>query len=322
MRLGWVVCGMVLGVAAQGARAVDLHPPRRQPVHRRMALKPHPEVALTFDDMPAAGGLPAGETRAAIATRLADELLANHIRGVYGFVNAVGLDQDPDMQKALRIWVDKGMRIGNHTWSHPEYDADSAAAYEHEIALDQPDLRAFAQGHDWRWFRFPYLEEGNTAAKWNDIHDWLREHHYRVAEVTLNFNDDDWSDPYNRCMVKHDTTAIAWLKQSYMQNAAEFLRVDREEQLTAFGHEIPNVLLLHETVFTTLMLPDLLKLLHQNGFRITTLPKVERNRAYSMDPGIGLPGGGSLTNEFLDSRRLPYPQFAPEPEQQLDKLCR
>ena len=322
MKLGWLVCGIVLAVAAQGARAVDFGVIRRVPTQRFKPLKAHPQVALTFDDMPAAGELSPGETRAAIATRLANELRANHIKGVYGFVNAVGLDQDPDMQQALGIWVAKGMRIGNHTWSHPELSSDSASGYEQEIAMDEPALRQFAQGHDWHWFRFPYLEEGDTVAKREDVRHWLQAHGYHVAEVTLNFNDDEWSDPYDRCLAKHDTAGIAWPEQSYMENAAEFIRVGRQEEQIAFGHEVPNVLLLHETAFTTLMLPRLVGLLRQEGFRFTDLRKVERNRVYAKDPATGFPDGGSLLNEFLDSRHLPYPSFTPEPDQRLDNLCR
>ena len=321
MRLAWLVSGLVLGLAVPSAQATKMRSTVPLPTRRAVALKPHPQVALTFDDVPAAGGLPEGETRTAIATRLADELRANHIQDVYGFVVADGLSEDPDMQQALRVWVDKGMRIGNHTWSHPELSNTSAAAYEQEIARDEPVLRAYAQGHDWHWFRYPYLEEGDTVAKREQVRTWLRSHGYRIAEVTLNFNDDEWSDPYSRCLAKGDQADIAWLEQSYMENAAEFIRVGREEQQIAFGHEIPNVLLLHETAFTTLMLPRLIELLRQEGFRFTALRRVERNRIYSRDPAAGLPNGGSLTNEFLDSRHLAYPAFTPEPEQRLNSLC-
>ena len=322
LRLNWLLGGILLGLAARGAQAIGSSSPRPAQAPHLKALRSHPKVALTFDDVPAAGGLPVGETRAAIAGRLADELRANHIKGVYGFVNAVGVDQDGDLKEALRIWVAKGMRIGNHTWSHPELDSDTASAYEREIALDEPALREYAQGHDWHWFRYPYLEEGDTVAKREDVRNWLRAHGYRIAEVTLNFNDDDWSDPYNRCLAGHDAAGIAWLERSYMENAAEFIRVGRQEQQIAFGHEIPNVLLLHETAFTTLMLPRLIELLRRSGFRFADLRSVERNRAYRKDAAAGLPGGGSLSNEFLNARHLPYPSFTPEPEQELDRLCR
>ena len=320
---------MVLGLGAAGAHAAGGgHPGRAKGAAAEpadpalMRLDRHPVVALTFDDLPAAGGLAAGETRTAILTQLAGELKANHLKGTYGFVTGDDLVDDPDTQEALRAWVALGMNIGNHTWSHPSLTTDSAADFEHNIALNEPALRTYAGKRDWHWFRYPYLEEGDTLSKRNEVRGWLFEHGYRIAEATLNFEDDDWSDPYDRCLDRHDDAEIAWLKQSYLANATEFLRVGREEEQIAFGHEIPSVLELHATAMTTLMLPSLLQLLRQEGFRFATLARVEGNPAYKLDPGAGLPQGGPLTNQFLNARHLRYPPFTPEPIEALNSVCR
>ena len=324
------MAGMALSLGAASALAAGVRTPRtassvvtaQQKAQRITPLESHPVVALTFDDLPAAGGLPAGDTRTQILTQLAEELRANHLEGTYGFVTADDLEGDPDTQEALRAWVREGMRIGNHTWSHPELTGDSVGAYEQNIAQDEPALRAYSKGRDWHWFRFPYLEEGDTVGKREAVRGWLEAHGYRLAEVTLNFEDDDWSDAWERCAAKRNDAEIAWLQQSYMENAAEFIQVGREEEEIAFGHEIPNVLELHATEFTTLMLPDLLRLLRQEGFRFASLPRVERNSAYAMDADAGLPDGGPLTNQFLNSRHLKYPPFKPEPTEQLNAACR
>jgi ketosteroid isomerase-like protein len=84
----------------------------------KLDLDPHPVVALTFDDLPAAGALPTGTTRTKIATDLAAELNANHLGGTYGFVNASKMQNNADGQQALHTWIDSGMNIGSHTWSH------------------------------------------------------------------------------------------------------------------------------------------------------------------------------------------------------------
>lgn len=292
------------------------------PRTRAAQLQRHPVVALTFDDLPAAGGLPADQTRTTILSRLAAELKAAHLEGTYGFVNAVDLDDDPDTQQALHDWVAAGMNIGNHTWSHPLLSDVTAAEFEENIARDEPALRKYADGRDWHWFRYPDLEEGDTLAKRDQVRAWLREHGYRIAEVTLTIQDDDWSDPYNRCVAKRDDAAIAWLKQSYLDNAAAFLRLGREEEQIAFGHEIPNVLLLHGTEFTTLMLPSLLELLHEDGFRFAPLARVLRNQAYKLDPHAGFADGGTFPSLFLNARHLKWPAFQPEPVEKLDSLCR
>ncbi|HEV2322910.1 MAG TPA: polysaccharide deacetylase family protein [Terracidiphilus sp.] len=306
-------------VSQSAAAPAESSPAKPAPTH--FHLKRHPVVALTFDDVPASGGLHVGETRVGIITRLIGELKADHLKGIYGFVNATGISDDPDLQQALRLWVAAGMNIGNHTFDHPALDDTTAEAYIHNIAVNEPTLRQYDPTGDWHWFRYPYLEEGNTLEKREAVRAWLFKNGYRIAQVTLNFQDDDWDDPYGRCLAKHDQAAIDWLKQSYMDNAAEFIRLGRQEQIVAFGHEVPNVLLLHETDFTTLMLPSLIQLLRSQGFRFAPLAKVERNPVYSLDPREPNPGGGSLTNQVLDARHLRYPPFKPEPAEKLDSLC-
>jgi peptidoglycan/xylan/chitin deacetylase (PgdA/CDA1 family) len=284
-------------------------------------LDPHPTVALTFDDLPAAGSLPPGENRTKIATALAGELKTNHLEGTYGFVNAVKLENDPDAQQALRIWVEAGMNIGNHTWSHIALTTNTAEAFEREIALDEPALVQYAGARDWHWFRYPFLWEGDTLEKRHAVRAYLKDKGYHVAQVTLDFEDYAWNDAYARCSAKPDAAAIAWLKQSYLENAAEYIRLGREEEHIAFGHEIPNVMLLHATAFTTLMLPDLVDLLRKQGFRFAALPEVEQDPVYAQDPDAALQYGGTLPDQFMDSRHLPYPAFKPKPMDKLKSLC-
>ena len=284
-------------------------------------LAAHPVVALTFDDLPAAGSLPPGQNRNKVAAALAAELKANHLEGTYGFVNAVKLESDPDAQQALHTWVDAGMNIGSHTWSHISLSANPAEAFEHEIAINEPALAEYGETRDWHWFRYPFLWEGDTLDKRRAVRAYLRDRGYRVAQVSLDFEDYAWNDAYGRCMGKEDAQAIEWLKQSYLDTATEYIRLGREEQQIAFGHEIPNVMLLHATAFTTLMLPDLLELLQKQGFRFAGLDEVEQDPAYALDPDAALKYGGTLPDQFMDSRKLKYPTFKPKPFERIKHLC-
>ncbi|HWA94911.1 MAG TPA: polysaccharide deacetylase family protein [Terracidiphilus sp.] len=284
-------------------------------------LNAHPVVALTFDDLPAAGSLPPNTDRTQILTRLVDELKANRLEGTYGFINAVDLTGDDDAQNALHIWLNSGMNIGNHTWSHVLLTESTVKAFEEEIAKDEPAIESFAQVRDWRWFRYPALLEGETVFKRRAVLRYLAAHHYRVARVTLDFEDDAWNDPYARCVAQDNTAAIQWLRQSYMESAAEYIRAGREEQLLVFGHEIPNVLLLHATAFTTLMLPDLMRLLRSQGFVFDGLADVESDPIYTRDPHAAFADDGTLTNLFMDAKHLKYPPVKPIPEERLSSIC-
>jgi peptidoglycan-N-acetylglucosamine deacetylase len=288
---------------------------------------PHPVVALTFDDLPAPGVLPAGMTRAGIAERLTAELKTNQMEGTYGFVNASKLEGNPDAQQALHIWVNAGMNIGSHTWSHPGLTSVQvfkplpAAEYIANIERNEPALAEYGQLRDWHWFRYPFLQEGDTVEKRRAVRRYLFDHGYRIAEVSLDFEDYAWNDAYARCSARQDAASIAWLRQSYLETATEYIRLGREEELIAFGHEIPNVMLLHATAFTALMLPDLLDMLRQQGFSFKGLAEVAHDPGYAQDPDAGLEFGGTLPDQFMDSRHLPYPPVEPKPFQRLAHLC-
>jgi peptidoglycan-N-acetylglucosamine deacetylase len=285
-------------------------------------LPAHPVVALTFDDLPAAGSLPPGKNRVEVLTTLASELTANHLAGTYGFVNAAKLVNDTDGQNALSAWVSAGMNVGSHTWSHMSLSDNSAEAFENEIALNEPALAEFAGARDWHWFRYPFLWEGDTVEKRRAVRAYLKGHGYRVAQVSLDFEDYAWNDAYSRCSAKGDEEAISWLKLSYLDTAKDYIRLGREEQQIAFGHEIPNVMLLHATAFTTLMLPALIDQLRTEGFEFANFPEVEQDPAYAMDPDAALKYGGTLPDQFMDSRHLKYPPFKPKPFDKLKSLCK
>ena len=290
-------------------------------------LAPHPTVALTFDDLPAAGSLPPGQNRTSIAKNLTAELIAAHLIGTYGFVNAAKLQDkaghpDPDAQAALHIWADAGMNIGSHTWSHIPLTGNTAEAFEAEIAQNEPALAQFAGTRDWHWFRYPFLWEGDTLDKRHAVRAYLQQHGYRVAQVSLDFEDYAWNDTYARCLARGDDASIAWLRKSYLETATEYVALGRKEQAIAFGHEIPNVMLLHATSFTTLMLPDLIAQLKREGFSFISLPEAEQDPAYALDPDAALKYGGTLPDQFMDSRHLKYPPINPKPFKELAAMCK
>jgi peptidoglycan/xylan/chitin deacetylase (PgdA/CDA1 family) len=311
-------------IGTASARAQSTHESRldeqkAQPDHAKVAA--HPVVAITFDDLPQVGVLPAGEDAVSVATMLVSELKAAHLEGTYGFVNGDKLASRPGAPEALQVWLNAGMNIGNHTWSHMRLTTSTAEAFEQDIAQNEPALTQYGEKRDWRWFRYPYLEEGETVEKRRAVRGYLLEHGYRIAQVTLQFADYEWNDAYVQCVAKQNDAAIAKLRQNYLDAAEEDVTLAREEEQLVFGREIPDVLLLHETPFTTLMLPDLVDLLRKRGFSFESLAQVESDAAYADDPDAGSKSGGTLLEQLMDARHLARPTAKPDPYKRVSQLC-
>ncbi len=280
-----------------------------------------PEVAFTFDDLPAHGPLPPGMARPAVVASILATLHAEHMSPVYGFVNGFRVAQYPYQVHILQAWHDAGNPLGNHTWSHPELDKSSAAQYEANIARDEPLLAQLEPHGNWHWFRYPFLEEGDTVHKREEVRAWLAAHHYRIAEVSIDFQDYLWNEPYARCAAQGNEQAIRTLHDSYLATADQYIRVFRELAQELYGRDIPYVLLMHAGAFDARMLPELIALFRVRGFAFTTLDQAMADPVYRADPAVPTPGGATF-NEMVATERKANVPDAQEPEAMLQHLCR
>jgi peptidoglycan/xylan/chitin deacetylase (PgdA/CDA1 family) len=280
-------------------------------------------VALTFDDLPAHGPLPPGLTRMDVARNIIHALQAAHSPPVYGFVNTKRPEADPESAQVLQLWRDAGFPLGNHTISHMDLHTNSVDDYEQEILTNEPILRTYMAGQDWRWFRYPYLREGETLEKRHAIAAFLKGHGYRVAEVTLSFGDYAYNEPYARCVAKNDQGAIAWMKESYLASAADDLSFAQKASSLIYGRDINHVMLLHIGAFDAVMLPPLLELLTRRGFKLVTLQEAESDPAYATDPNVTPNGGGTLLQLMMAAKHVEAPQRNYQvPFEKLSSLCR
>jgi peptidoglycan-N-acetylglucosamine deacetylase len=264
-----------------------------------------PRVALTFDDLPDHGPLPPGVSRVDIAKSIIGHLQARHAPAVYGFINAKQLETHPDDAEVLRLWRAAGFPLGNHTYSHMDLDAHTPDTFERDVEANEATLRSYMGDGAWHWFRYPFLREGNTAEKYRAVRAMLDRRGYRVAEVTLSFDDYAYNDPYARCVARNDRDALAWLEQSYRERAARSLVRGRDAARQFFGHDIGHVMLLHIGAFETVMLPRLLDLLNQQGFVLTTLDDAQSDAAYTTVPETGGVWSGTLLEQMAAAHHRP-----------------
>jgi peptidoglycan/xylan/chitin deacetylase (PgdA/CDA1 family) len=281
----------------------------------------HPLIALTFDDLPAHGPLPPGETRADIATKILAALRDAHVPPTYGFVNGATLESETQDLPVLEAWRASGNPLGNHTWSHMNLDQNSLEDFEANVTRNEPLLRKMMDNEDWHWFRFPYLAEGYTPAKHDGIRAFLAEHGYKIADVTMSFADYLWNDPYARCVAKADTVSIAQLQSTYLAAAAANFSFYRRLSQSLYKRDIPYVLLMHIGAFDAEMLPKLLEFYRYRGVQFITLPEAERDPFYRVDADPKLPPAPEDLEAVMLKRKMSVP---PEPATtiQFDSLCR
>jgi peptidoglycan/xylan/chitin deacetylase (PgdA/CDA1 family) len=279
------------------------------------------KVAITFDDLPLNGMLPPGVTRVETTRNVLAILEKRHVPPVYGFINAKKLEGNADGAEALKLWA-AAEPVGNHTYAHIDLEQNTAEAFEREIEEDEPVLELLSKNDDWHWLRYPFLHEGDTPEKRRVVRAYLKSHGYRVAQVTLDWEDYLWNTAYARCEEKNDSKSIAWLRTSYLNTASEFLDLGRAQAQLIYGHDINYVLLLHLGAFSSTILPDALDLLKKKGFKLVTLEEAESDPAYEGDPDAGLRDAGTLLDQWMQVKQIKYPEHAEKPYKEIENICR
>lgn len=279
------------------------------------------DIAITVDDLPDHGSLPAGGmTRVGIERAYISALKAHHVPQAWGFVNAHGLVTEPDSITVLKEWRAAGFPLGNHTYSHMGLSKSTLAAWTADLEEGEPILTDLMHGENWRFLRFPFLDAGNT-----DNHDgaiaYLNAHHYRIADVSVSFSDWAYTETYNRCLARNDQATIAMMKDRYLTAVrAEIVRMKAMSQ-KVYGRMIPQVLLTHIGGFASVMLPQVLDELDKAGAHYVTLEQAESDPAYAetdAHAGAGTVMERTAAEKGIDLSGLP----ASVPIGDIDELCK
>jgi len=279
------------------------------------------KLAITMDDLPQNGALPPGVTRVEITRATLAIFRKHHLPPVYGFVNAKKLEGSVDGAEALKLWA-AAEPVGNHTYTHMDLEQNTAEAFERDIEQDEPTLELLTRpDEDWHWLRYPYLHEGDTVEKRRAVRSYLTAHGYKIAQVTMDWEDYLWNSAYARCAEKKDAKSIAWLKSSYLSTASEFIDLAREQSKLIYGREINYVLLTHLGAYSSTILPDALDLLKEKGFKLVTLQEAESDPAYQEDPDVGLHDAGTLLDQWMQVKHIKYPEHAEKPYKELESVC-
>jgi peptidoglycan-N-acetylglucosamine deacetylase len=277
------------------------------------------QMAVTFDDLPAHGALPPGMTRLEIAQSILETLKRERMPAVYGFVNGQRAEETPSL--FLKAWRSAGQPLANHTWAHLDLNKESPEEFAAEVSKNEPLLAGLMGNEDWHWLRYPYLHEGDTVAKRRAVRAWLFAHHYKIAEVSMDFEDYLWNDPYARCQARHDEASIQKLHDSYLAVADQYYGIFRELSQRVYGRDVKYVLLMHVGAFDARMLPELLALYRAKGVKFISLPDAMSDKAYRDDPDIGEPGGGAFLELMMQKKNLNFPPNS-KPYKELEAMCR
>jgi peptidoglycan/xylan/chitin deacetylase (PgdA/CDA1 family) len=278
------------------------------------------KVALTFDDLPDLS-IFADQPYVNYINDMLLRGLRRHRLPAIGFVNESKLDQIDRTQQIANLekWLDAGMTLGNHTFSHESPDILGAEGYIQDIARGEPVVRALLQQHgkSLSWFRHPYLETGFPEAVKRQIDDWLAAHGYRIAPVTLNADDWEFAEPYDDAISRRDEARRLRIKAQYLAYTERTVAWYQSASTALFGRQIAFVMLLHATRLNADCIDDLAAILKRRKLKGVTLENAMKDPAYRLrDPYVGHDGIDWIerwSNEL--HKQLPWNSWQDPPAQ-------
>lgn len=300
-----VVAGLLLTAALLGEAAGSSNPARR--------------VAITIDDLPTVSVTGNTIEDAQRTTRALIAALQRHRVPAIGFVNEQKLHfegrLDPRRVALLQQWIDAGLELGNHTFSHPDLHRVPLEAFEGDLVKGERVTRELLHraGKELRYFRHPFLHTGRSGATRQALESFLKRRGYRVAPVTVDNYDYQFAAAYDRAVGRDDDVVRQSVVRSYLEYMESVVAYYEQQSVAIVGREIAQTLLLHASALNGATFDRLATMLAARGYRFVRLEDALNDPAYrSADTYYG-PAGITWLHRWALTQGKKGTFFAGEP---------
>jgi len=295
-------------------------PLQAAPPQSPTTAKPDRQVAITIDDLPAgAANLMPGAAITDMTAKLLTTLRDQKVPAV-GFVNEKKLYKQGEVDeriKALRMWLDYGFELGNHTYSHPSLNQVGLRAWEDDVIQGENVIRLLLAEHKMklRYFRHPFLDTGRDLQTRRQAEAFLAERGYRIAPVTLDAWDWMYAPVYDDAKKRGDTKLQDDLVKSYLEYSDSVFAYEEQLSKQLMGYEPKQIILLHGNQLEADHIGELLEVFRKRGYRFITLEDALSDQAYGMpNTYVGEEGTGWLEQWAITQGKPPqgaptFPQW-------------
>src|SRR5215213_6115078 len=179
-------------------------------------------MAVTFDDLPyVQNGEGVYLERGRAATSKILSTLKKHKVPAVAFVNERMLEDSRERDgriALLRQWVDRGMVLGNHTYSHADSNRLTVEQFQDEIVKGEVVTRQLMRTRQpyQLYFRHPMTHTGDTQEKKEAIEKFLAARGYKVTPHTIENSDFIFNVPYAGAVQKNDEALAKRVRAEYV----------------------------------------------------------------------------------------------------------
>lgn len=244
-------------------------------------------ICVSVDDLPTVHyGIQDDDFNLEITQKLIEAFDKYHIPAI-GFVNEGKLYRNGKLQqnrvKLLEMWLKGGYELGNHTFSHHNYDQVDYETYTNDIVKGEEITKKLSEKYQmpYRFFRHPYLRMGATQAKADSLTDFVQKRGYTIAPVTIDNADYLFAKSYHNAYVAKDKELMHKIGQDYVAYMEAKILFYESRSQVLFDRNIPHVLLCHASLLNADYMPELAEMYIKNGYTFIDQSKAIEDTAYN-----------------------------------------
>ncbi len=278
--------------------------------------QPKRQIAITFDDLIFVPDNDLVQMKA-LTTKLLTTLKKNKVPAI-GFVNERKLykpGEEAARTTILKIWIDAGFELGNHTYSHLDMFKASSEEFQKDLLDGEVVTKKLLAPKPERYFRHPFLNTGATPAHKATFDKIIADHHYTVAPVTVDNGDYIFASVYSDALKKNDRAMMKRISDAYIPYMNSVLDFYEKQSKTLLGYEMKQILLVHANTINAIHFGDIIKMMKQRGYEFISLEEALRDKAYQLtDSYTGRSGTSWIQRWAMTQKHQPtINQFKEEP---------
>lgn len=276
-------------------------------------------MAVTIDDLPYVNigdGPYLANARTATAKILST--LKKHRVSAVAFVNEGNLGDSGERQARialLRQWVDAGMILGNHTYSHIDFNRLTAEQFEADIVKGETVSRQLMRSREpyQLYFRHPMTHTGDTREKKEAIEQFLSTRGYKVTPHTIENSDFIFNVGYAYALQRGDKALAKRVRDAYLDFTIAATEFAEQISPAVFGREIPQTLLIHSNTLNADTLDEMLQRFAARGYKFVSLDSVMADSAYQTKDTFVTNSGPTWLWRWMKSKGMNV-DFSADPE--------
>lgn len=245
------------------------------------------EICITVDDLPFITKVfKDNKTGQYITDKLLSTFKKYNITAL-GSVNSGKLivkdELDTVKYDILKKWLDSGMMLANHTYTHSDYNKLFFSEFKNDVIDGELFLKDILTHKNLKlkYFRHPMLHRGDTKEKADSLQCFLDSLGYITAPVTIDNSDYIFSWAYEKALANKNDSLAKKIGTDYVNYMCDVLDYYENQSISLLSYNVKHILLTHANLLNADYIDVLLKMLTEKGYKFISIDEALRDKCYT-----------------------------------------